>query len=49
MFYEPLEINYCLFAKLLVLKWRFIKNLQVANMAGSLQSFDKFRLQAVHF
>ena len=42
MIYEPLEINHCLFAKLLVLK-----NVQVTNMARSLQSFDKFQHQAV--
>jgi hypothetical protein len=44
MIYEPLKINHCLFAKLLVLK-----NVQVTNMARSLQSFDKFQHQAVEF
>ena len=37
MICEPLEVNYCLFAKLLVFKWRFIINVQVTNMASSLQ------------
>jgi hypothetical protein len=45
--YEPLETNHCLFAKLLVLSWRFFKNVQITNMAGLMQSFDKFQHKTV--
>ena len=38
-----------MFAKLLVLNGRCIKNMQATNMLGSLQSFNKFQHQTVEF